>query len=139
MRVEDVYVQGPCTWVRLHEKGGKRHEMPCHHNLEANLHAYMEGARLGLDPTGSDRPMSQPDAYRLPMCHMTHRCVPPARAGSFRTSLFRDSPGTGLTGGCRSRREGEGHPGNWGTCQPRRRPRCPVLDNLLLRSIGCVT
>jgi integrase len=28
MRVEDVYVQGPRTWVRLHEKGGKRHEMP---------------------------------------------------------------------------------------------------------------
>jgi hypothetical protein len=22
------------TWVRLHEKGGKLHEMPCHHNLE---------------------------------------------------------------------------------------------------------
>jgi len=21
-------------WVRLREKGGKRHEMPCHHNLE---------------------------------------------------------------------------------------------------------
>ena len=29
MRVEDVYVQGRRTWVRLHEKGGKRHEMPC--------------------------------------------------------------------------------------------------------------
>jgi integrase len=28
MRVEDVYVQGRRTWVRLHEKGGKRHEMP---------------------------------------------------------------------------------------------------------------
>ncbi len=27
MRVEDVYVQGRRTWVRLHEKGGKRHEM----------------------------------------------------------------------------------------------------------------
>ena len=24
-------------WVRLHEKGGKRHEMPCHHNLESYL------------------------------------------------------------------------------------------------------
>jgi site-specific recombinase XerC len=27
MRVRDVYVQGRRTWVRLHEKGGKRHEM----------------------------------------------------------------------------------------------------------------
>jgi integrase/recombinase XerC len=25
-------------WVRLREKGGKRHEMPCHHNLETYLH-----------------------------------------------------------------------------------------------------
>ena len=27
MRVEDVYVQGRRTWIRLHEKGGKVHEM----------------------------------------------------------------------------------------------------------------
>ena len=46
MRVEDVYVQGRRTWVRLHEKGGKRHEMPCHHNLETYLQAYIEGAGL---------------------------------------------------------------------------------------------
>jgi integrase len=46
MRVEDVYVQARRTWVRLHEKGGKQHEMPCHHNLEAWLHAYIEGAQL---------------------------------------------------------------------------------------------
>jgi integrase len=46
MRVEDVYVQGRRTWVRLHEKGGKQHEMPCHHNLEAWLHEYIEGAQL---------------------------------------------------------------------------------------------
>jgi integrase len=29
-KVEDVYVQNRRLWVRLHEKGGKRHEMPCH-------------------------------------------------------------------------------------------------------------
>jgi site-specific recombinase XerD len=33
MRVEDYYTQGRRGWVRLHEKGGKRHEMPTHHNL----------------------------------------------------------------------------------------------------------
>ena len=27
LRVEDVYVQGRRTWVRLQEKGGKQHEM----------------------------------------------------------------------------------------------------------------
>ena len=39
MRVEDVYSQNRRLWVRLHEKGGKQHAMPCHHNLETYLHA----------------------------------------------------------------------------------------------------
>lgn len=52
MRVEDVYIQQRRLWVRLNEKGGKRHEMPCHHNLEAYLHAYMDGCELAGDPKG---------------------------------------------------------------------------------------
>ena len=52
MKVEDVYVQNRRLWVRLHEKGGKRHEMPCHHNLEAYLHAYIDGCGLASDPKG---------------------------------------------------------------------------------------
>jgi integrase/recombinase XerC len=52
MKVEDVYVQNRRLWVRLHEKGGKRHEMPCHHNLETYLHAYIEGCELVTDPKG---------------------------------------------------------------------------------------
>jgi integrase/recombinase XerC len=52
MKVEDVYVQNRRLWVRLHEKGGKRHEMPCHHNLEAYLHAYIDGCGLVGDPKG---------------------------------------------------------------------------------------
>jgi hypothetical protein len=50
MRVEDVYAQKRRTWMRLHEKGGKRHEMPCHHNLDAHLHSYIEGADLASNP-----------------------------------------------------------------------------------------
>jgi hypothetical protein len=46
MRVDDYYATGKRWWVRLHEKGGKRHEMPCHHNLEAYLGTYLEAARL---------------------------------------------------------------------------------------------
>ena len=77
MKVEDVYVQGRRTWVRLHEKGGKQLEMPCHHNLDEYLHAYMKAALLTeaksilfprtLGRTGqlSNRPMSQADAYRM--------------------------------------------------------------------------
>jgi integrase/recombinase XerC len=52
MKVEDVYVQNRRLWVRLHEKGGKRHEMPCHHNLEIYLHAYIDGCGLASDPKG---------------------------------------------------------------------------------------
>jgi site-specific recombinase XerD len=44
MRVEDYYQSGKRWWVRLHEKGGKRHEVPCHHNAEAYLDAYLEAA-----------------------------------------------------------------------------------------------
>jgi site-specific recombinase XerD len=78
MRVSDVYVQGRRTWVRLHEKGGKRHEMPCHHNLEEYLEAYIEGTGIGADPKGylfrtsrgrgsllSNKPMAQQDVYRM--------------------------------------------------------------------------
>lgn len=49
MRVEDVFVQNRRLWVRLHEKGGKRHEMPCHHNLEEYLHTYLDECDLRGD------------------------------------------------------------------------------------------
>lgn len=49
MRVDDVFVQNRRLWVRLHEKGGKRHEMPCHHNLDEYLHAYIDGCGLAGD------------------------------------------------------------------------------------------
>jgi site-specific recombinase XerD len=52
MKVEDVYVQQRRLWVRLHEKGGKVHEMPCHHTLEEYLHAYIDGCSLAGDPKG---------------------------------------------------------------------------------------
>ena len=34
------------------EKGGKRHAMPCNHNLEEYLTAYLDGAGLRDDPKG---------------------------------------------------------------------------------------
>ena len=52
MAVEDVYTQNRRLWVRLREKGGKRHAMPCHHNLEEYLTAYLDGAGLSDDPKG---------------------------------------------------------------------------------------
>jgi integrase len=52
MRIDDVYVQHRQLWMRLREKGGKRHEMPCNHTLEAYLHAYLDGTGIADDPTG---------------------------------------------------------------------------------------
>jgi integrase len=52
MKVQDVFVQDRRLWVRLREKGGKRHEMPCHHNLETYLHAYLDGAGIAGNPKG---------------------------------------------------------------------------------------
>jgi site-specific recombinase XerC len=60
MGVDDVYVQQRRLWVRLREKGGKAHAMPCRHTLEAYLHALprgdrdrgrAEGAAVPHDPT----------------------------------------------------------------------------------------
>lgn len=44
MNVEDVFTQRRRLWLRLHEKGGKLHDMPCHHELEEWLVAYVETA-----------------------------------------------------------------------------------------------
>jgi integrase/recombinase XerC len=49
---EDVITQNRRLWVRLREKGGKRLGMPCHHNLEEYLTAYLDGAGLRGDPKG---------------------------------------------------------------------------------------
>ncbi|WP_200336223.1 tyrosine-type recombinase/integrase [Thiocystis violacea] len=78
MRVEDVYIQGRRTWVRLHEKGGKRHEMPCHHNLEASLERYLEVTGLRAQPKAvlfptapgksdalTERALQQHEVYRM--------------------------------------------------------------------------
>jgi site-specific recombinase XerD len=52
MKVEDVFTQNRRLWVRLREKGGKAHAMPCHHNLETYLTAYLEQVGIGDDPKG---------------------------------------------------------------------------------------
>ena len=78
MQVDDVYPQNRRLWVRLHEKGGKQHAMPCHHNLEAYLHEYIDGAGLAKEPkallfqtysraTGqlTGNPLPQANAYAM--------------------------------------------------------------------------
>ncbi|CAB3762828.1 integrase [Burkholderia puraquae] len=53
MRVDDVYVQQRRLWIRLREKGGKAHAMPCHHTLEMALRAYLDGTGIAFDPRGA--------------------------------------------------------------------------------------
>jgi site-specific recombinase XerD len=79
MRVEDLRPQGAAWRLRLQEKGGKQHVMPCHHALAEALHAYIAAAGIGEDRKGwlfrtsprhdatrlTDQPMAQPDAWRM--------------------------------------------------------------------------
>ena len=46
MNIEDYYPDGKRWWIRLHEKGGKFHEVPAHHNAEAYLDAYVAAAGI---------------------------------------------------------------------------------------------
>ena len=79
MRVEDLQAKGSGWLIRLHEKGGKQHMMPCHHALAEALHAYITAAGIGEEKKRflfgtsrghdgtvlSDRPMAQADAWRM--------------------------------------------------------------------------
>lgn len=56
MNVEDVFVQRRRLWLRLHEKGGKLHDMPCHHELEEWLSTYIE---IALPNADSHAPLFQ--------------------------------------------------------------------------------
>jgi integrase len=50
MKVEDYYQNGKRWWLRLHEKGGKFHEVPAHHNADAYLDAYIQAAGIAGQP-----------------------------------------------------------------------------------------
>jgi integrase/recombinase XerD len=49
MKAEDCYTEDRRGWFRLHEKGGKRHEVPAHHNAEDYLDAYITAAGIADD------------------------------------------------------------------------------------------
>lgn len=50
MNVEDFFRNGLRSWFRLHEKGGKFHEVPAHHKAEEFVAAYIEAAGIEPDP-----------------------------------------------------------------------------------------
>jgi site-specific recombinase XerD len=62
MRVEDLQAKGSGWLIRLHEKGGKQHMMPCHHALAEALHAYIAAA--GIGPPGGQEGVPVPHVAR---------------------------------------------------------------------------
>ena len=61
MRRQDYFGQASRGWLRLHEKGGKRHDVPAHHRAAAALDAYLAVAEFkepkaalfqSVDPAG---------------------------------------------------------------------------------------
>ncbi len=77
MRVEDYYPDGKRWWFRLHEKGGKRHEVPAHHTAEEYVDAWITIAGIksetrtplfrSFDRRGqvSDRPLHRTDVLAM--------------------------------------------------------------------------
>jgi integrase len=63
MKVQDLRPLGAGWRLRLHEKGGKHHEMPCHHALAEALHAYIAAAGIA-----DDRGYSAPARDIAPPC-----------------------------------------------------------------------
>jgi integrase/recombinase XerD len=77
MKVGDYFQHRKRWWLRLHEKGGKRHEVPCHPSLEEYLNAWIGAAGISRDKKGplfrsmgkgdrlSERPMSRFDVLHM--------------------------------------------------------------------------
>lgn len=49
MNVGDYYPDGKRFWFRLHEKGGKFHEVPAHHSAEEYMDAYLAAAGVASE------------------------------------------------------------------------------------------
>jgi len=77
MKGGDLFQHRKQLWLRLHEKGGKRHEVPCHPELEAYLTAWTKAAGIGRDKKGplfrsvgkgerlSEKAMSRFDVFHM--------------------------------------------------------------------------
>ena len=109
MKIEDLRPQGAGWVLRLHEKGGKHHMMPCHHALAEALRAYVRACRskelrTRLGRNAADVALAVPEVRdRLPD-------MPAAPAGideygryrvfesvsEFVLAIARSAPGAGL-------------------------------------------
>jgi integrase/recombinase XerD len=77
MKGGDLFQHRKQTWLRLHEKGGKHHEVPCHPELAAYLNTWTKAAGIGRDKKEplfrsigkgerlSEKAMSRFDAFHM--------------------------------------------------------------------------
>lgn len=77
MLVEDYYPEGKRWWLRLHEKGGKLHQVPAHHVVEGYLDIYLHAAgvrgerrsplfrTISRAGTLTNRPITRNDVLRM--------------------------------------------------------------------------
>jgi site-specific recombinase XerD len=56
MKVRYYFVKGRRSWVRLHDKDGKEHQVHCHHNLEKYLPGGAGSSSIVLALTASGPP-----------------------------------------------------------------------------------
>jgi integrase/recombinase XerD len=102
MKVEDFYVQKRRGWVRLHEKGGKVTELPCHHNLDQYLEEWISASGLGSEPEAPLFPTLRygrlTDRTPLPQANVHMMIQRRARAAGLRTKISAHSfRATGIT------------------------------------------
>ena len=78
MRRQDYFRQESRGWLRLHEKGGKRHDVPAHHRAAEALDDYLEAAGPGeakaaalpeRRPGGSEADGAGADLLASTCCH----------------------------------------------------------------------
>ena len=78
MRVSDFFRSRKRYWIRLHEKGGKFHEVPLHDEAKLYLEEYIAAAGIGSDGSSSlfctirgqskklsDRTLSRTEAFKM--------------------------------------------------------------------------
>lgn len=102
MNMEDYFQEGKRWWFRLHEKGGKRHEVPAHHIAEAYVDAYLAAAQIANDRRGPlfrsldrKRQLTERRLHRLEVLAMIKRRA--RQAGLPHTTCCHTFRATGIT------------------------------------------
>ena len=104
MRVADYYTQGPRSFFRLHEKGGRYNVVPAHHSAQAYVDAYLGAAGIADDyrsplfrpcPPGTNDALLNQPMTRANALKMIKRRA--SKAGLPRDICAHTFRGTGIT------------------------------------------